>query len=62
MNESDFTIELYRSRKPLGRQRWRWRVRSAHNGKIVATSGEAYTNNVECEAMILQLFGTFGRK
>lgn len=57
MNESDFTVEVYRSRRPLGRQQWRWRVLSTHNGKLVATGGEAYTNRTECEEMARRLFG-----
>lgn len=37
---------VYRSRKPIGRQRWRFRV-VASNGKRLA-QGEAYTNKDEC--------------
>jgi hypothetical protein len=55
MNESDFAVQVYRSRWPIGRQQWRWRVRSVHNGKIVATGGEAYTNRAECEEMAHRL-------
>lgn len=34
---------LYRSRRPAGRQRWRWRA-VAGNGRIIAVGGEAYNN------------------
>ena len=56
MSSDGFHVEIYSSRKPVGRQKWRWRVLSAANGKIVATSGEAYTNQADCEEMAHKLF------
>lgn len=38
--------ELYRSRRWVGRQRWRWRL-VAHNRRVIATSGEAYANRAD---------------
>jgi uncharacterized protein YegP (UPF0339 family) len=51
------TVQVYESRRPLGRQKWRWRAVSS-NGRILANSGEAYTNLSECQEAVLVLFGT----
>jgi uncharacterized protein YegP (UPF0339 family) len=40
-------FEIYRARRGLlFRTQWRWRLR-AGNGRIVATSGEAYNNRAD---------------
>jgi uncharacterized protein YegP (UPF0339 family) len=42
-------LEVYRSRSLLRAEKWRWRLRAA-NGRIIATSGEGYTNYADCLA------------
>jgi uncharacterized protein YegP (UPF0339 family) len=44
-------FELYQKRSVRGALQWRWRLRAA-NGKIVASSGEAYFNRADAEAAI----------
>lgn len=49
------TVEIYRSRRPLGRQQWRWRA-YADNGRKLANSGEAYANLGDCQQAVTVLF------
>lgn len=44
-------FQLYQKRSVRGALQWRWRLRGA-NGKIVATSGEAYFNRADAEGAI----------
>lgn len=37
---------VYRSRRPLGRQRWRWKLLAA-NGEPIANGNEAYANKAD---------------
>lgn len=37
-------------------QRWRWKA-VAQNGRIMATSGEAYTNEADCLDAVQTVFG-----
>lgn len=37
-------------------QRWRWKA-FAQNGKIMATAGEAYTNEADCLDAVQTVFG-----
>ena len=58
------TVELYQvpderddgrpTRRP---QRWRWRAKNEGNGRILAVSSEAYTNEGDAQKAIYQLFG-----
>lgn len=48
-------IEIYQGRRRL-RQVWRWRA-VADNGRIVATSGESYTNHQDVVDALKLLFG-----
>jgi hypothetical protein len=52
----DVTVEVYKSRRPVGRQRLRWRAVAA-NGRKLATSGEAYTNAADVVPVLAALFG-----
>lgn len=56
MNETTVTVTVYKSRKPLGRQKFRWRAVGG-NGRNLANSGEAYTNASDIEDAVLALFG-----
>jgi uncharacterized protein YegP (UPF0339 family) len=49
-------VDVYQGRKRL-RQAWRWRAINSGNGRVMANSGEAYTNLSDCEAAVRQLFG-----
>lgn len=37
---------------------YRWRVRAA-NGRVIASSGEGYSNRAHCLRMVRQLFPSF---
>ena len=50
------TVEVYRSRNVVGRQKYRCRA-VAENGRKLATSGEAYVNPADIEDVVLALFG-----
>ena len=55
------TVTLVRRPKPRfhsskRHQPWRW-VARAHNGRVLATSGEAYFNKADCVSSIWTLFG-----
>lgn len=56
MNPPTVTVKVYNSRKPLGRQKFRWRA-VADNGRKLANSGEAYTNASDIEDAVMALFG-----
>ena len=58
---STITVTLLQSPRPPWRPRrrhqpWRW-VAKAANGRIVATSGESYTNRADCLAAADTVFG-----
>lgn len=40
-------------------QRWRWRAINGENGRVLAISSEAYTNEADAEHAIDTLFGEF---
>ncbi|OCB15114.1 DUF1508 domain-containing protein [Mycobacterium intracellulare] len=40
-------------------QRWRWRAINGDNGRVLAISSEAYTNEADAEHAIDTLFGAF---
>src|SRR5690348_10750930 len=55
-------VDLYENRSTLKRiigrpQTWRWRAINALNRRVLAHSGEAYTNHADCLAAITELFG-----
>ncbi|WP_136246066.1 hypothetical protein [Mycobacterium intracellulare] len=39
-------------------QRWRWRAINGGNGRVLAISSEAYTNQADALAAVTQLFGS----
>lgn len=43
------TLTVYRTRSLRRSQRWAWRLVAA-NGRIVATSGEGYSDRGECRS------------
>jgi uncharacterized protein YegP (UPF0339 family) len=47
---ADYTVSVYEAKDG-----WRWRVK-ASNGNVVADSGEAYENRVDCEDIAHALF------
>lgn len=55
------TVTLIHTERPLWRSRkrwqpWRW-VAKASNGRILATSGESYTNKRDAVNAIVTVFG-----
>lgn len=59
MSAQTLTVKVYRcapGRRGSRGQRWRWRAFAA-NGRIMASSGEAYTNEQDCLDGVQHVFG-----
>lgn len=60
MSAPTLTVKVYKcapgARGTRG-QRWRWRATAANN-RIVATAGEAYTNERDCLDAVQLVFGS----
>ena len=58
-NPQVLTVKVYKcapgARGRRG-QRWRWKA-FAQNGKVMATAGEAYTNEGDCLDAVQHVFG-----
>lgn len=61
-------VDLYQSRESARSvramlrarpQRWRWRAINGDNGRVLAISSEAYTNEADAEHAIDTLFGAY---
>lgn len=52
-------IEVYESKSDNPSEKWRWRLR-ASNGRIIAESGEGYSDKVYTVDMAMELFDADG--